>query len=149
MPAAIANLQPSMSVEEVDAFLDSQDMSEMADKPIRIRSSIPDQPLPAHFPPQDRTTTLRHLLAHHLDLRCSPRKSFFEWLRRLSQDEREQERLDEFISDPVSHTSVKCADGRMKYIPTLLDHAAPSSRLWQISGKSEYRYLTSSKSYLL
>jgi hypothetical protein len=37
-----------------------------------------------------------------LDIRCSPRKSFFEWLRRISVDEREQERLDEFIADPVS-----------------------------------------------
>ena len=33
-------------------------------------------------------------------MRCSPRKSFFEWLRRLSTDEREQERLDEFLADP-------------------------------------------------
>lgn len=60
----------------------------------------PDQPLPAHLPSQP--TTLRTLLTHHLDLRSPPRKSLFEWLRRLSKDEREQERLDEFISDPVS-----------------------------------------------
>lgn len=59
-----------------------------------------DQPLPAHLP--TGPTTLRTLLTHHLDLRCPPRKSLFEWLRRLSKDEREQERLDEFISDPVS-----------------------------------------------
>jgi hypothetical protein len=35
-------------------------------------------------------------------LRASPRKSFFEWLRRLSTDERERERLDEFVAEPVS-----------------------------------------------
>lgn len=92
-----------MSSAEVDDFLVSQEMVDIADTPIKITSSIPDQPLPIHLPPSDRPTTLRRLLAHHLDLRCSPRKSFFEWLRRLSTDEREQERLDEFLSDPVSH----------------------------------------------
>lgn len=62
------------------------------------RSNATDQPLPPHIP--SGPTTLRILLTHHLDLRCSPRKSFFEWLRRFSNDEREQERLDEFIADP-------------------------------------------------
>jgi sulfite reductase alpha subunit-like flavoprotein len=59
-----------------------------------------DQPLPSHLP--TGVTTLRKLLTEHLDMRCSPRKSFFEWLRRISPDDFEQSRLDEFIADPVS-----------------------------------------------
>lgn len=101
-PASIANLQPACLPEEVEEFLSSQDLLSVADKPIRVTSALPHQALPQHLPPDSRTTTLRRLLTHHLDLRASPRKSFFEWLRRLSADEREQERLDEFISDPVS-----------------------------------------------
>jgi sulfite reductase alpha subunit-like flavoprotein len=101
-----------MSPVEVDAFLDCQGMADIADQPLRILSAIPDQPLPAHLPPSGHITTLRILLTHHLDLRCSPRKSFFEWLRRLSQDEREQERLDEFIFDPVGVWSIETRIGR-------------------------------------
>lgn len=63
------------------------------------RSDPPEQDIPPHLP--SGPTTLRTLLTHHLDLRQPPRKSFFEWLRRLSADEREQERLDEFLDDPV------------------------------------------------
>lgn len=65
-----------------------------------------EQPLPSHLPPAGTPTTLRSLLTNHLDIRCSPRKSFFEWLRRLSTNEMERERLDEFIADPVSIPSV-------------------------------------------
>jgi sulfite reductase alpha subunit-like flavoprotein len=91
-----------MSPEEVDSFLDIMSLSSQADLAFRIHSAVPDQPLPPHLPPENQITTLRSLLTNHLDLRQSPRKSFFEWLRRLSPDEREQERLDEFITDPVS-----------------------------------------------
>lgn len=91
-----------MSTEEVDDFLDEQDLLDIADKPFYLHSAIPDQPLASHLPPATSTTTLRRLLTYHVDIRCSPRKSFFEWLRRLSADEREQERLDDFLADPVS-----------------------------------------------
>lgn len=68
----------------------------------RLLAYIQDQPIPVHLPSSDTSTTLRRLLTSHLDLRSSPRKSFFEWLRRFATDEREQERLDEFLADPVS-----------------------------------------------
>ncbi|CAK9784196.1 riboflavin synthase domain-like protein [Cutaneotrichosporon oleaginosum] len=97
-PGAICALQPRCSDEEVDTFLECNRLEAEADRVFVIRSTVPGQPLPAHLP--SGATTLRTLLTHHLDLRCPPRKSFFEWLRRLSTDEREQERLDEFITDP-------------------------------------------------
>jgi len=110
-PGSICNIQPRSSPTEVDEFLEAMDLQSEADRPFTIRSTLPgglrpvpmlttDQPLPAHLPSSETNTTLRRLLSDHLDIRCSPRKSFFEWLRRLSTDEREQERLDEFIADP-------------------------------------------------
>ncbi|KAK4685770.1 hypothetical protein P7C73_g4378, partial [Tremellales sp. Uapishka_1] len=100
LPGSIASLQPSLSTEEVNTFLDLMGLRETADTAVVIRPLPPDQPIPSHLPPVP--TTLRSLLTNHLDLRAPPRKSFFEWMRRLSPDEREQERLNEFIADPVS-----------------------------------------------
>ncbi|WVW78975.1 NADPH-dependent diflavin oxidoreductase 1 [Kwoniella bestiolae CBS 10118] len=100
LPGSICSLQPQSSKEEVDDFLEMMDLESQADIPMRVDSLLQEQPLPQHLPPSSKPTTLRSLLTNHLDIRCSPRKSFFEWLRRLSPDEREQERLDEFIDDP-------------------------------------------------
>lgn len=66
--------------------------------PVAITPTIPGQELPEHLPLG--VTSLRRLLTWHLDLKAPPRKSFFEWLRRFTSDEREEERLDEFVSDP-------------------------------------------------
>ncbi|WVQ97522.1 NADPH-dependent diflavin oxidoreductase 1 [Kwoniella sp. CBS 9459] len=99
-PGSICSLQPQSSSEDVDEFLEMMDLVSQADDPLTVESLLPEQPLPSHLPPSGSPTTLRSLLTNHLDVRCSPRKSFFEWLRRLSPDEREQERLDEFIEDP-------------------------------------------------
>lgn len=98
LPGAICALHPRSSDAEVSTFLSENKLDGDADRVFRIRSALPDQPLPPHLP--SGSTTLRTLLTYHLDVRAPPRKSFFEWLRRLSPDEREQERADEFIQDP-------------------------------------------------
>ncbi|WWC87379.1 NADPH-dependent diflavin oxidoreductase 1 [Kwoniella dendrophila CBS 6074] len=100
LPGSICSIQPQSSEEDVNTFLELMNLEDQADIPITVQSVLEEQPLPEHLPPHDKPTTLRSLLTNHLDIRCSPRKSFFEWLRRLSLDEREQERLDEFIDDP-------------------------------------------------
>nr|XP_019008983.1 NADPH-ferrihemoprotein reductase [Kwoniella pini CBS 10737]OCF47764.1 NADPH-ferrihemoprotein reductase [Kwoniella pini CBS 10737] len=100
LPGSICSLQPQSSEDEVYTFLELMDLESQADVPMFVNSVMEEQALPQHLPPSDKPTTLRSLLTNHLDIRCSPRKSFFEWLRRLSLDEREQERLDEFIDDP-------------------------------------------------
>lgn len=43
-----------------------------------------------------RTTTLRELLTHRLDICAVPRRSFFEFLRHFTSDDREREKLEEF-----------------------------------------------------
>lgn len=97
-PGSIAVLQPRCSDKEVDEFLEQNKLESQADNIFIIRSTVPGQPLPTYLP--HGATTLRTLLTHHLDLRSPPRKSLFEWLRRLTKDEREEERLDDFITDP-------------------------------------------------
>ncbi|ORX36114.1 NADPH-ferrihemo protein reductase [Kockovaella imperatae] len=100
VPGSICGLQPKNSAEDVETFLEMINLTSVADDELRIHSNIEDQPVPAHLPPADSPTTLRSLLLNHLDLRASPRKSFFEWLRRLTPDETERERLDDFLGDP-------------------------------------------------
>ncbi|KAK8846562.1 NADPH-dependent diflavin oxidoreductase 1 [Kwoniella newhampshirensis] len=100
LPGSICSLQPQSSTEDVDAFLEMSGLEDQADIPMTIEAILEEQPLAPHLPPSSAQTTLRLLLTNHLDIRASPRKSFFEWLRRLSPDERERERLDEFIADP-------------------------------------------------
>ncbi|WRT65231.1 NADPH-dependent diflavin oxidoreductase 1 [Kwoniella shivajii] len=100
LPGSICSLQPQSSEADVDSFLELMDLEPQAEIPMTIKSLLEEQHLPLHLPPLNKPTTLRSLLTNHLDIHCSPRKSFFEWLRRLSLDEREQERLDEFIADP-------------------------------------------------
>jgi sulfite reductase alpha subunit-like flavoprotein len=97
-PGAVAALHPQCSAGEVSTFLELNGLEAEADREFVLSTGDTDTSLPPHLP--TRPTTLRQLLTHHLDLRCAPRKSFFEWLRRLSTDEREIERLDEFIADP-------------------------------------------------
>lgn len=48
-------------------------------------------------PHQNLPLTLLELLRDHLDLSAVPRRSFFQWMRCFTEDEREQERLDEFL----------------------------------------------------
>lgn len=95
---AICALQPRNSAADVDTFLELNALEAQADTPITITPTVPGQVLPSYLP--SGVTSLRRLLTWHLDLKAPPRKSFFEWLRRFSSDEREEERLDEFVSDP-------------------------------------------------
>lgn len=117
-PGSICSLQPRMSRKEVDDFLEMNGWDDVADEVFCLRPLVPgktpdpdiarvhspnldiDHPLPPHLPSEDTPTSLRSLLTNHLDLRGSPRLTFFEWLRRVSKDEREIERLGDFLTDP-------------------------------------------------
>lgn len=99
-PGSICDLQPQSSPSEVSEFLSLTGLDSVADAPYLLRSASPDQTVPSHLPPPRSPTTLRSLLTNHLDLRSPPRQSMFEWLRRFTPDERERERLDDFLGDP-------------------------------------------------
>lgn len=42
--------------------------------------------------------TIRYVVQNYFDINCVPRRSFFEMMRYFSADEREKEKLEEFIS---------------------------------------------------
>ncbi|EIN05749.1 riboflavin synthase domain-like protein [Punctularia strigosozonata HHB-11173 SS5] len=94
-PGDIAVIDPEASEEDVNTFLDAMDWTNDADRPLEL-SSATDQSLPHNIP---RTSTLRQLFTRYLDFSCVPRRSFFEALRHFAQDEMEQEKFDEFLSD--------------------------------------------------
>ncbi|WVO15705.1 NADPH-dependent diflavin oxidoreductase 1 [Cryptococcus depauperatus] len=99
-PGSICSLQPQSRENDVNEFLKMMNFESQADEMMVIECLLPEQPLPSHLSSIEASITLRSLLTNHLDIQHPPRKSFFEWLRKLSPDELEQERLDEFIADP-------------------------------------------------
>jgi sulfite reductase alpha subunit-like flavoprotein len=46
-----------------------------------------------------KTSTLRTLLTHHLDISAVPRRAFFELIRHFASDSQEAEKLAEFASE--------------------------------------------------
>lgn len=54
-----------------------------------------DQSLPDFLP---EVSTLRSIFTHHLDFNAVPRRNFFQYLRYFTEDERETEKLDDFLS---------------------------------------------------
>lgn len=119
-PGSICSLKPQTSEEEIQTFLNLNGLEEKADQPFVIHNldtgkptshpaccavesdQMPsDQPIPLHLP-RNKPTTLRRILRDHVDVRQSPRKSFFEWMARFTDSDLERERLEEFLADPVS-----------------------------------------------
>ncbi|KAA1467026.1 riboflavin synthase domain-like protein [Dentipellis sp. KUC8613] len=96
-PGDVAVIHPEALPEDVDAVLEALGWAgtEDADAPIRIEHALADQSLPDHLP---TVSTLRALFTRHLDINAIPRRSFFAFLRHFTDDEREQEKLDEFVS---------------------------------------------------
>ncbi|GHJ86425.1 hypothetical protein NliqN6_2827 [Naganishia liquefaciens] len=98
-PGSICSLKPQSSEEEIQTFLSLNGLEDAADQPFVIRPLNPDQPIPLHLP-RSKPTTLRRILRDHVDVRQSPRKSFFEWMARFTESDLERERLEEFLADP-------------------------------------------------
>ncbi|KAF8441065.1 riboflavin synthase domain-like protein [Boletus edulis BED1] len=96
LPGDVAIIHPIVMAPEVDSFLASMGWANTADEPFSITHAMKDQSLPEHTP---RITTLRILFTRYLDFNAVPRRSFFELLRWFANDERERERLDEFVSN--------------------------------------------------
>jgi sulfite reductase alpha subunit-like flavoprotein len=115
-PGDVATIHPLASSIETEAFLDMMNWGDIADTPLEIGCAmqgmlfIPffhqkyypdwtsDQSLPDHLP---RISTLRTIFARYVDFKAVPRRSFFQYLRYLTTDEQEQEKLDDFLSEQV------------------------------------------------
>lgn len=103
-PGDILTVYPKNSPDDVSHFLEVMDWTSMADKPIHL---IPTGPVSATHsyppPPTPRlttqsSTTLRTLLADHLDMTAIPRRSFFSLIAHFTGDRMHKERLLDFTN---------------------------------------------------
>ncbi|KAH9477144.1 NADPH-dependent diflavin oxidoreductase 1 [Psilocybe cubensis] len=94
-PGDVAVIHPVALESDVESFLITMGWQNVADEPFEIEQALYDQSLPDHLPP---ITTLRILFTRFLDFNSVPKRSFFQYLRYFTSDEREQEKLDEFLS---------------------------------------------------
>lgn len=92
-PGDTVSLYPTNDPKEVEALIQIQEWTEIADRRVNITGDHPiiDGGL-------IKTPTLRSLITHHLDLKAIPRRSFFALLWHFASDEREREKLKEFSS---------------------------------------------------
>lgn len=92
-PGDVVMIQPQNSPQDVEKFctllqLDPKNV-------FLLEPHDLDTPLPPQLP---QPCTVRHLVERYLDIRCVPRRSFFQLLSYFSLDEQEREKLQEFSS---------------------------------------------------
>uniref|UniRef100_A0A8C5WM58 NADPH-dependent diflavin oxidoreductase 1 n=1 Tax=Leptobrachium leishanense TaxID=445787 RepID=A0A8C5WM58_9ANUR len=92
-PGDVVMIQPQNSPQHVDRFCDLLRLD--PERRFVLESSDPHTALPVHLP---QPCTVRRLVERYLDLRCVPRRSFFQLLAHFSPDEQETEKLKEFGS---------------------------------------------------
>ncbi|THH17031.1 hypothetical protein EW146_g3703 [Bondarzewia mesenterica] len=95
-PGDVAVIHPEAMPDDVDAFLTIVGWGNIADDPIRIERAVDDQTLPDHLP---SILTIRAIFTRYLDINAVPRRSFFNLLQHFTSDEREKEKLSEFVSE--------------------------------------------------
>ncbi|KAI0319420.1 riboflavin synthase domain-like protein [Amylostereum chailletii] len=95
VPGDVAVVHPEADPSDVEGFLKIAGWTDVADDPLRITHTLSDQSLPEFIPP---TTTLRIIFTRYLDFSAVPKRPFFRILRHFASDDREREKLDEFVS---------------------------------------------------
>lgn len=96
VPGDAAVVHPEVDANEVDDFLATNGWKKVADKPFRVSQAMSDQTFPAHLP---SVVTLRLLFTRYLDFTAIPRRSFFQFILHFTSDEREREKLEEFVGE--------------------------------------------------
>ncbi|KAI9286842.1 NADPH-dependent diflavin oxidoreductase 1 [Umbelopsis sp. AD052] len=94
-PGDVAVIRPKNLPNEVDAFLEYMNWSDLADEQIIVRPTSEDRRVPSHWP---HLMTFRELFVSCLDIFSVPRRSFFEMLAFFTEDENQTEKLREFSS---------------------------------------------------
>jgi sulfite reductase alpha subunit-like flavoprotein len=89
-------IHPEVPQDLVDDFLSTVGWRKVADKPFRVTRVLTDQTFPEHLPP---VVTLRLLFTRYLDFTCVPRKTFFQFILYFTSDEREREKLEDFLTE--------------------------------------------------
>lgn len=103
VPGDVLTIYPKNFPTDVNQFISIMDWTPIADRRIKFIPSSPSVSPTARLPvstfTSSSTTTLRELLAHHLDILSIPRRSFFAKLAHYTSDEFHRDRLLEF-TDP-------------------------------------------------
>ncbi|GAB5591386.1 NAPDH-dependent diflavin reductase [Umbelopsis nana] len=94
-PGDVAVIRPKNLPNEVDAFLEYMNWSDLADEKIVIHATSEDRRVPSHWP---HILTFREMFVTCLDIFSVPRRSFFEMLAFFTEDENQTEKLREFSS---------------------------------------------------
>ncbi|KAM3910991.1 NADPH-dependent diflavin oxidoreductase 1 [Leptodactylus fuscus] len=92
-PGDVVMIQPQNSPQDVQNFCSLLRLD--PDSVFVLEPRDPDTPMPPHLP---QPCSVRHLVERYLDIRCVPRRSFFQLLSYFSPDEQEREKLQEFSS---------------------------------------------------
>jgi len=98
-PGDTVSVSPKNFPEDVDLFLQLQNWTFIADRPLKLTPAahmLPDEIPPCPISTPISPLTLRTLLIHHLDITAIPRRSFFSLAAALTTDETHKERLAEF-----------------------------------------------------
>ncbi|KAK4237747.1 hypothetical protein C8A03DRAFT_15743 [Achaetomium macrosporum] len=82
---------PKNYPEDVQELISMMDWGPVADEPLVIKGGPPGIYV------KDGIATLRHLLTHNLDITAVPKRNFLRELIHFTNDERERERLQEFL----------------------------------------------------
>lgn len=91
-PGDVCCVLPSNSQESVDTFISILNLDPKQE--IKISQQDVNRKLPSHLP---QILTIEDLV-YKLDLNCIPRRSFFTLLSKLSKNQLEKEKLEEFTS---------------------------------------------------
>ncbi|KAK3306886.1 uncharacterized protein B0T15DRAFT_156431 [Chaetomium strumarium] len=82
---------PKNYPEDVQELISIMDWGPVADEPLVVKGGPPGVYV------KDGIATLRHLLTHNLDITAVPKRNFLRELMHFTNDERERERLQEFV----------------------------------------------------
>ncbi|KZV65277.1 riboflavin synthase domain-like protein [Peniophora sp. CONT] len=94
-PGDVAVIHPEAPADDVESILQSQGWEAIADDPVSVDHVHKDQQLSSYLP---AITTLRTILTKYVDVTAVPKRSFFAIVRNFTSDEREREKMDEFVS---------------------------------------------------
>ncbi|XP_053380905.1 NADPH-dependent diflavin oxidoreductase 1-like isoform X2 [Mercenaria mercenaria] len=91
-PGDVAVVYPKNMPDTVDDFLSYMNLD--PDQEFILHQIDPEASLPRIPQP----CTIRYIVENYYDINCVPRRSFFEMLLYFAEEEREQEKLEEFTS---------------------------------------------------
>ncbi|KAG7890097.1 hypothetical protein KL925_002904 [Ogataea polymorpha] len=145
-PGDLLSLYPSNDLRDVNALIELQGWTNIADLPLQIEGPLK---VPGGL---IKNLTLKSFIMHHLDIMSIPRRSFFSLAWHFASDQMEQDKLREFSKPNASEQLYDYANRPrrsilevlqefsslkipLNYLPELIPQLKP--RLFSISSKPD------------